>query len=173
MCVCGAGHCRGRDDNNTVMITVLHNTSSQTTEGRQWGRSRQSGRLHYSYGDTSFSFPLRHEGNKPCQKPCRDRIWGTACTLPPHYHSTVQKSEEQNRTKRTKPPKQTKRNEKTTPSGMDLLLGLSLSCSGCSFRSQMARSLTVSKKKKMPRSRSKSGYVATYPYWSGWCIMGA
>lgn len=76
-------------------------------------------------------------------KAMQRRDLGTACRAPPHYHGTVQKSEKRNRTKRTKTPKQTKRNKKTTPSGMDFLLGLSLSCLGCSFCSQMARSLTV------------------------------
>lgn len=33
----GAGHRGGRNDNNTVMITVLYDTSYQTTRGQQGG----------------------------------------------------------------------------------------------------------------------------------------
>lgn len=137
---CGGGV---RDDNNTVTITVRHNTSSQTTEGRQRRKSRQSGWLHYFHGDRSLWVPLRHEGNKPCRKPCRDGVWGQHA----HSHRTntapfrrVENKTEQNEPNPRNKQKGTKRQP---PSGTDFLLGLSLSCSGCSFRSQVARSLTV------------------------------
>lgn len=45
--------------------------------------------------------------------------------------------------KTNKKPKTNKNKQKTAPSEMDFLLGLSLSYFGCSFRSQMACSLTV------------------------------
>lgn len=91
-----------------------------------------------------------------------------AATELPQY-STIKKTEKQNN-KTNRKPETNKNKQQDNPLG-----------DGFPFRSftvlfwvlLLQPGGTFIKFKKTPRSRSESGYVATYPYWSGWCIMGA
>lgn len=87
---------------------------------------------------------------------------GTACRLLLEHRGAVRKNEEQNRTKkRTKNPKRTKKTKRQAlpPRGTGFLLGLSLSRLGRYFRSQMARSSTVQKKRQAPQRVGACGYL--------------
>lgn len=164
----GAGHCGGRSDSNSQNGAARYKFLDDTTT--TWAK-RHHGRWFHYVTEVAVSIPsqARREGAMP--EAMQSQGLGTACRLLPDHRSAVHKNEEQNgTTKQTKNPKRTKINERQAPQGRVSFWAFHCLVWGVTFA---ARWHVHRQFKKNARSRSASGHVATYPYWSGWCIMGA
>lgn len=142
-----AGCCCGRNDSNTVMITVLHNTSPRQHDNNGGGHDAGAGDF-ITFTWIKVFVSLSGTKERSHAEVMQRQNWGgggwggdmqVSTKLPQCCWGGWENETEQNKQK----PKTNKNKQKTTPSEMDLLLDLSRSCFGCSFCSQMACSLTV------------------------------
>lgn len=153
-----AAHCPGSNDSTTTKsrkqgcTAVLWDRNTNNEGRKTMLGSGGWGGISFLLSDEVLNFPLRHKDTEPCQKTCR-------CVSKWHadFHCTVIVA-------------LVKRKQKTKiPSTMQVFLYLSHDF----YIPSTARCHVHKHLKNCQGPTASPVYIATYPYWSGWCIKGA
>lgn len=128
------------------------NDKRDVEEGEKWCLEWER---FYSFWVMKFFISLSGmKETEPCQKPCRAYVseWVT-CKFSSYCHGGVSKN----------------KNKNQSPLMMQICIILSLDF----VFLQQPDGMFINIKKNCQGPTANPVYIATYPYWSGWCIMGA